>query len=120
MKHLKRFNESSEEKLYWEIPFDDEYYNDLPTVDFNRNYAKIIMDNLNNEWTGNLLNFSSEPPHWLDLNTNSGDKCVSIFQTDDDYFMCDYVTDNLKSMKIYQCDAFDGLLKFLKSENILV
>jgi len=76
MKHLKRFNESSEEKLYWEIPFNNVYYNNLPTIDFNRNYAKIIMDNLNNEWTGNLLNFSSEPPHWLDLNTNSGDKCV--------------------------------------------
>jgi hypothetical protein len=45
MKHLKRFNESTE-KLYWEIPVDDEYYNDLPTVDFNRNYAKTIMDNL--------------------------------------------------------------------------
>ena len=78
---------------------------------------KNIVDNLSSEWTGKLLRHSGV---WLDLNTNSGDKCVSIFQTDDDYFMCDYVTDNLKSMKIYQCDAFDGLLKFLKSENILV
>jgi len=118
MKHLKRFNESSEEKLYWEIPFDDEYYNDLPTVDFNRNYAKTIMDNLSNEWTGKLLRHSGV---WLDLNTNSGDKSVSIFQTDDDYFMCDYVSgSDGDDMKIYQCDTFDGLLQFLKSEDILI
>jgi hypothetical protein len=118
MKHLKRFNESSEEKLYWEIPFDDEYYNDLPTVDFNRNYAKIIMDDLSDEWTGKLQRHSGL---WLDLSTNSGDKGISIFQTDDDYFMCDYVFgEDADDMKIYQCDTFTGLLQFLKSENILV
>jgi hypothetical protein len=125
MKHLKRFNESSEEKLYWEIPFDDEYYNDLPTVDFNRNYAKTIVDNLSSGWsilfkkkTGKLLRHSGV---WLDLNTNSGDKCVSIFQTDDDYFICDYVSGpDDDDMKIYQCDTLDGLLQFLKSEDIIV
>jgi len=118
MKHLKRFNESSEEKIYWEIPFDDEYYNDLPTVDFNRNYAKIIMDNLNNEWTGKLR--GRHFGLWLDLNSNSGDKSVSIFQTDDDYFMCDYVFGDDDDTKIYQCDTLDGLLQFLKSEDIIV
>jgi len=118
MKYLKRFNESSGEKLYWEIPFDDEYYNDLPTVDFNRNYAKTIMDNLSSGWTGKLLRHSGV---WLDLNTNSGDKGVSIFQTDDDYFMCDYVSGpDADDMKIYQCDTLDGLLQFLKSEDIIV
>jgi hypothetical protein len=118
MKHLKRFNESSEEKLYWEIPFDDEYYNDLPTVDFNRNYAKTIVDNLSIGWTGKLVRHSGV---WLDLNTNRGYKCVSIFQTDDDYFMCDYVSGpDDDDMKIYQCDTLDGLLQFLKSEDIIV
>ena len=124
MKYLKRFNESTE-KLYWEIPFDDEYYNDLPTVDFNPNYAKNIIDNLDSSWTGKLLRHGyypdSEGGVWLDLSTNSGDKSMAIFQTDDDYFMCDYVGgDSDDDMKIYQCDAFDGLLQLLKSEDILV
>ena len=117
MKYLKRFNESTE-KLYWEIPFDDEYYNDLPTVDFNPNYAKNIIDNLDSSWTGKLLRHGGV---WLDLSTNSGDKSMAIFQTDDDYFMCDYVGgDSDDDMKIYQCDTFEGLLQLLKSEDILV
>ena len=115
MKHLKKFNESTEEKLYWEIPDSDEGYNELNTVDFNRNYAKIILDTLCDEWIGKLVRHSGL---WLDLNTNSGDKSVSIFQTEDDYFMCDYVYDD--DMRIYKCDTFDGLLQFLKSEDIIM
>ena len=117
MKHIKRFNESNEEKLYWEIPFDDEYYNDLPTVNFNPNYAKIIADNLNDEWTAKLLRHSCT---WLDLMTNDGSKSCSVFQTEDDYFMCDYVCGSgADDMKIYQCDTFEGLEQFLKSEDII-
>ena len=122
MKHLKKFNESTEEKLFvlafgpdWEIPDSDEGYNELNTVDFNRNYAKIILDTLCDEWIGKLVRHSGL---WLDLNTNSGDKSVSIFQTEDDYFMCDYVYDD--DMRIYKCDTFDGLLQFLKSEDIIM
>lgn len=118
MKYLKTFNESSEEKLYWEIPFTDEYYNDLPCEDFNTNYAKSILTRLQDEWFGKLVRHSGV---WLDLTTNDGEKSCSVFQSEDDYFFCDYVCGpDADDMKIFQCDTFQGLQQFLKSEDIII
>lgn len=116
MKYLKKFNESIDsDKLYWNISYNDEGYSDSPTVDFNINYFNIIKRRLSDDWIANIQMHSGK---WLDIQTIDQEKCVTVFQSEDDYFYCDVTGD--EDIDVIKCDTFEGLINFLEEMNIII
>lgn len=125
MNRIKLFEEYSE-KLWFHIDDDDSTYSEDPCVHFNRDLASKILSSLSNDWTGKLVRHAAKLYGinvvwlWLDLRKGDGIEAIAINQTQDDWFICEW--DGLpESMpQLFKCDQKEGLLQFLKDNDIII
>jgi len=128
MKWIKHFENWINESLYWNT--DDWYIEDDDThgveVKIDSNVIFTIQSNL---LPGFYLDLPKEesPLYNKLLRINyEGDFYVDIVQTKDEWFFIEYLNTRDKSYgktmfnsSYFKCDGLDGLLEFLKDEEII-
>lgn|SRR5574343_486845 len=114
MKYLRKF-ENIDNQLYYGISYNEFLDYSVCNVYFPRKSVEEIAPRLKDKF---YISYSSST--YIKINNtdvSSYDfECV-IYQCDDEYFNIEYNSEGL--YLFYRCDEMDGLLQFLKDENII-
>lgn|SRR5574343_21173 len=111
MRYLKTF-ENIDSKLYHKIK-SSEYNSNIRRVNFLRKHIEEIAVKLNYKF---YISFGGGTYIKISRADSYGFSCI-IHHCEDEYFNIEYF--NTYTTNFYKCDQMDGLLQFLKDENII-